>query len=271
MSGAVSRSWDVVRIGLLVAGLCSAAASWAPAALAGDVACVGDCNDDGIVAVNEIITGVNIALGSAAIDVCPAFDRNGDERVDISELIAGVANLLYGCGVTPPTSIPTVTPSGGPSPSPTPVATDTATAEPAGTDTPTPSPTRTLKPTTTVTRTPTTPMSICGGLVQNLPVVCNLTIIPNPVSRSGPIQFRFGISDLDGDVNRFCIQLTLPPLEPTVSCTNLTPPNRLINSQQTTAPVSASPLQFGTYQAAVQAYDRAGNSSNIITATFQVQ
>jgi hypothetical protein len=268
MSGAGSRIWKaVVRIGLAAVGLCGAAA---PAAWAGDVVCVGDCNDDGVVAVNELITGVNIALGNAAIETCPAFDRNGDDRVDISELIAGVANLLYGCGATPPTSVPTETPSGGPSPSPTPVATDTATAEPVA-DTPTPTPTRTLKPTSTVTRTPTTPLSICGGLVQNLPVVCNLTVIPNPVSRSGTIQFRFGISDLNGDVNRVCFQLTLPPLEPTVTCTNLTPPNRLINNLETTSPVSASPLQFGTYQVAVQAYDRAGNSSNVSTATFTVQ
>lgn len=35
--------------------------------------------------------------------------------------------------------------------------------------------------------------------------------------------------------------------------------------------VAASVLQFGTYQAAVQAFDAAGHQSNVITATFQVQ
>src|SRR5262245_66534485 len=63
MSGAGSRSWKaVVRIGLLSIGLCGVAA---PAAVAGDVACVGDCNDDGVVAVNELIAGGNIRLRNA--------------------------------------------------------------------------------------------------------------------------------------------------------------------------------------------------------------
>ncbi|MDX2169953.1 MAG: hypothetical protein SF182_22985 [Deltaproteobacteria bacterium] len=246
-------------------------ASSAPAAHGGETACVGDCNGDGEVTVNEIITGVNIALGNTPVQTCPAFDRNGDGRVDISELIAGVANLLYGCGVTPPTSIPTDTPTGGASPSPTPPATLTATPIPAGTDTASPTPTRTLKPTVTVTRTPTTTLSVCGGVVTTLPVLCNLTVVPNPVSRSGTIAFRFGISDLNGDVNRLCIELRYPGLEPQVSCSAVAPTNRVINSIQMTTPVSASPLQFGTYQVGMQASDRAGNSSNVITATFTVQ
>ena len=59
--------------------------------------CVGDCNDNQIVAVNELITGVNIALGSAPIGQCSAFDTNGNQMVDINELIAGVGALLNGC------------------------------------------------------------------------------------------------------------------------------------------------------------------------------
>jgi hypothetical protein len=62
-----------------------------------------------------------------------------------------------------------------------------------------------------------------------------------------------------------------PPLEPETSCTRLVPVNQVINAIETTTPVSASPLLFGTYNAAVQAFDTAGNRSNIITATFQVQ
>ena len=60
-------------------------------------ACVGDCNDDGVVAVNELISGVNIALGNSAVSTCPSFDTNGDEMVAINELIAGVNSLLNGC------------------------------------------------------------------------------------------------------------------------------------------------------------------------------
>ena len=60
-------------------------------------ACAGDCNGDGAVAINELITGVNIALGSAQVTSCPSFDGNGDGNVAINELIAAVNNALNGC------------------------------------------------------------------------------------------------------------------------------------------------------------------------------
>jgi Ca2+-binding EF-hand superfamily protein len=50
----------------------------------------GDCNGDGQVTINELILGVNIALGSLPITDCPAFDTNGDGEVSIDELIAAV-------------------------------------------------------------------------------------------------------------------------------------------------------------------------------------
>jgi hypothetical protein len=59
--------------------------------------CVGDCNVDTMVAINELITGVNIALGSAQVSACPSFDVNGDGMVAINELIGGVNNALGGC------------------------------------------------------------------------------------------------------------------------------------------------------------------------------
>ncbi|MGH7789821.1 MAG: choice-of-anchor Q domain-containing protein [Candidatus Binatia bacterium] len=61
------------------------------------VACVGDCNGNGAVAVNEIIVAVNIALGIAAVDACPRFDTDGDRRVAINEVLQGVVNALSGC------------------------------------------------------------------------------------------------------------------------------------------------------------------------------
>ncbi len=36
-------------------------------------ACVGDCNADGAVTVDELLLGVNIALGSAAATACAAL------------------------------------------------------------------------------------------------------------------------------------------------------------------------------------------------------
>jgi hypothetical protein len=59
--------------------------------------CVGDCNGNGTVAINDLILGVNIALGSASIDDCSAFDENGNGMVGINELVAAVSNALDGC------------------------------------------------------------------------------------------------------------------------------------------------------------------------------
>ena len=60
-------------------------------------ACVGDCDGNGTVAINELITGVNIALGSQPVTVCPAFDADDSGSVAINELITGVNNALAGC------------------------------------------------------------------------------------------------------------------------------------------------------------------------------
>ena len=59
--------------------------------------CVGDCNGRGEVTVDEIIKGVNIALGNAGLDTCQQFDANGDGSVTINELIVAVNNALSGC------------------------------------------------------------------------------------------------------------------------------------------------------------------------------
>ena len=58
---------------------------------------VGDCNNDGMVAIGELITGVNIALGNTGVSACPIFDRNGDQMVAVNELIAAVNAALAGC------------------------------------------------------------------------------------------------------------------------------------------------------------------------------
>ncbi len=60
-------------------------------------ACVGDCDGDGTVAINELILGVNIALGNQQLSVCPAFDANQNGSVAINELITAVNNALAGC------------------------------------------------------------------------------------------------------------------------------------------------------------------------------
>jgi hypothetical protein len=59
--------------------------------------CLGDCSADGTVTVDELITGVNIALGTLSVDQCPVFDGNGDGQVTVDELITAVNHALTGC------------------------------------------------------------------------------------------------------------------------------------------------------------------------------
>jgi hypothetical protein len=59
--------------------------------------CPGDCNGDGAVTVDELIQGVQIALGNAPVTRCPAFDINVDGVVTIDELVIAVNDVLTAC------------------------------------------------------------------------------------------------------------------------------------------------------------------------------
>jgi len=59
--------------------------------------CIGDCNGDHQVAVNELIQMVNIALGNADVSTCLAGDPNVDGQITVNEIVAGVNNALNGC------------------------------------------------------------------------------------------------------------------------------------------------------------------------------
>ena len=59
--------------------------------------CIGDCNGNSEVTVDELIKGANIALGNSTLDACPQFDVNGDGSVTINEIITAVNNALRGC------------------------------------------------------------------------------------------------------------------------------------------------------------------------------
>ncbi len=72
--------------------------------------CLGDCNGDGRVAVNELVIGVNVALQRAEISTCEAFD-DGSGEVGIAVLIGAVLNALEGCGAATPTPAATATPT----------------------------------------------------------------------------------------------------------------------------------------------------------------
>ncbi len=81
--------------------------------------CTGDCDGNGSVAVDEILTMVNVALGNGGS--CP----NGvpaDATVDVSLILQAVNNALNGCS-TPPIATSPATATGSPAPTPSPTVT----------------------------------------------------------------------------------------------------------------------------------------------------
>jgi hypothetical protein len=89
--------------------------------------CVGDCGGTGTVAVNDLITLADIALGNAQPSACPHGIPSGSQ-VNVALIIRAANNSLDGCpaGATPtPTPTPTVTFTTTATPTPTGTATST--------------------------------------------------------------------------------------------------------------------------------------------------
>ncbi len=100
--------------GTSTTGVCRAPVSGSPTPTPVPIACVGDCGNDGEVTVDELIRGVNIALGSLALDQCPNFDSSGDGEVTVDEIVQAVNAALAGCVTstpTPTTAVATPTPT----------------------------------------------------------------------------------------------------------------------------------------------------------------
>ena len=64
--------------------------------------CLGDCDRSGAVTVDEIVLGVNIALGERPLSACAPFDSGDDQAVTVDELLVGIGNALEGCGSAAP-------------------------------------------------------------------------------------------------------------------------------------------------------------------------
>jgi hypothetical protein len=80
--------------------------------------CPADCDDNGSVAIAELIRAVNVALGRSAVATCIAADRDGNGQVAIAELIAGVRAALEGCPPEPTRPAATSTPTAEPTSTP---------------------------------------------------------------------------------------------------------------------------------------------------------
>jgi hypothetical protein len=71
-----------------VAGICLAAPP---------TSCVGDCDSNGTVSLNELVTGVNIVLGTKDLGECEPVDCNGSGRVTIGCLVKAVSASIDRC------------------------------------------------------------------------------------------------------------------------------------------------------------------------------
>jgi hypothetical protein len=63
--------------------------------------CVGDCDGQNSVTIDEILTMVNIALGNTPVTACDAGDTNQDGKITVDEILTAVDNALNGCVQSP--------------------------------------------------------------------------------------------------------------------------------------------------------------------------
>jgi hypothetical protein len=68
-----------------------------PSPIPSPTPCAADCNGDGEVTVDELLTAVNIALGNAEVSACPPADASADGVVTVDEILRGVDAALDGC------------------------------------------------------------------------------------------------------------------------------------------------------------------------------
>ena len=60
-------------------------------------ACIADCSLDGEVEIPEVMSAVNISLGSGSLGLCLVADANADGAVTVDELIRAIRAALDGC------------------------------------------------------------------------------------------------------------------------------------------------------------------------------
>ena len=61
--------------------------------------CVGDCDGNSEVTVDEILKGVSIALGENSVRECQVLDSDNDGQVTIDEIVISIARALNGCSI----------------------------------------------------------------------------------------------------------------------------------------------------------------------------
>jgi hypothetical protein len=59
--------------------------------------CPGDCSGSGMVSVDELVIGVNMALEAAPLAACPPMNVKEDTRITVDELVTAIDSALDGC------------------------------------------------------------------------------------------------------------------------------------------------------------------------------
>lgn len=59
--------------------------------------CSGDCDGDGSVTVDELVTIADIALAARPLEDCAAADVDSSQTIDVGELLLAVRRALEGC------------------------------------------------------------------------------------------------------------------------------------------------------------------------------
>jgi uncharacterized delta-60 repeat protein len=201
--------------------------------------CVADCNSDGQVTVDEIVTLVNIALGTEHVADCPNGLPPGttDATVNVAMIILAVNNALVGCPVphtptstntpaTTPTSMPTQTVTNTPTESPTLTPVSTPTNRP----TQTPSSTSTATPTNTPSGTPTVSITPAPSVSATLSNTATVTKSGTPTRTSTSTRTPS---------RTWSPTLTLPPTHtptPTSNGTSTWTPTRTRTATPTSSP-----------------------------------
>lgn len=93
---------------LVFAGLLALFA-WTAPGVAAARSCIGDCDGDGTITVDEIVILVNIAIGNAPVQACPGIG----ETVEIDTIVAAVGDALQGCDAAPGITVGTVSVAAG--------------------------------------------------------------------------------------------------------------------------------------------------------------
>jgi glucose/arabinose dehydrogenase len=113
-----SNTARILTLALAAVTICGAN----PGSAATSGTCAGDCNHNNQVTVDEVLTGVGMALDDVQLDSCPELDADGNGHILVDDVVTAVNNAVRGCPATPaPTTsgAPTATPTPSATPSPT--------------------------------------------------------------------------------------------------------------------------------------------------------